>query len=276
MNHTFPHGAVFTPWPPRWIGLLRSLYTVLASGSSLPGPMDGGGVPGALFTPFCRESSTRRLPSSCPSKRCPGHRPTGPGTRPSPTTVTTSCPWTSCRSNRRRRRDAVPVPEPPSNSLSPGPRPRAQPARRRRPQPCRGAGRGGAGAQPPLPCLPCEERGADRRASARKPSSRSPEMLQVLDGRWRVLHAVPVGDRGNELDHLVVGPGRRVHHQHQAPPGCQGVGRRRHVQGQRPQPALRPHQPPGGGAGGEAVVGAGRVRRRRPGHHCRRRARPTG
>jgi Nuclease-related domain len=32
------------------------------------------------------------------------------------------------------------------------------------------------------------------------------EMLQVLDGRWRVLHAVPLGDRGNDIDHLVVGP----------------------------------------------------------------------
>lgn len=32
------------------------------------------------------------------------------------------------------------------------------------------------------------------------------EMLQVLDGRWRVLHAVPSGDRGSDIDHLVVGP----------------------------------------------------------------------
>jgi hypothetical protein len=31
-------------------------------------------------------------------------------------------------------------------------------------------------------------------------------MLQVLDGRWRVLHAVPLGDRGNDIDHVVVGP----------------------------------------------------------------------
>jgi hypothetical protein len=31
-------------------------------------------------------------------------------------------------------------------------------------------------------------------------------MLQGLDGRWRVLHAVPVGDRGSEVDYVVVGP----------------------------------------------------------------------
>jgi hypothetical protein len=27
------------------------------------------------------------------------------------------------------------------------------------------------------------------------------------DGRWRFLHAIPVGDRGSDIDHLVIGPG---------------------------------------------------------------------
>lgn len=27
------------------------------------------------------------------------------------------------------------------------------------------------------------------------------------DGRWRVLHAVPVGERGADIDHVVIGPG---------------------------------------------------------------------
>jgi hypothetical protein len=27
------------------------------------------------------------------------------------------------------------------------------------------------------------------------------------DTRWRVLHAIPVGDRGSDIDHLVIGPG---------------------------------------------------------------------
>ncbi|GAA2018521.1 nuclease-related domain-containing protein [Pseudokineococcus marinus] len=31
--------------------------------------------------------------------------------------------------------------------------------------------------------------------------------LARLGGRWRVLHAVPVGERGSDIDHVVVGPG---------------------------------------------------------------------
>ena len=27
------------------------------------------------------------------------------------------------------------------------------------------------------------------------------------DPRWRFLHAIPVGDRGSDIDHLVIGPG---------------------------------------------------------------------
>jgi hypothetical protein len=33
------------------------------------------------------------------------------------------------------------------------------------------------------------------------------ERLAGLDGRWRVLHAVPLGVRSKDLDHLVIGPG---------------------------------------------------------------------
>lgn len=32
------------------------------------------------------------------------------------------------------------------------------------------------------------------------------EKLVRKDPRWRVLHAVPVGDRGSDIDHLVIGP----------------------------------------------------------------------
>ncbi|MCY4725392.1 nuclease-related domain-containing protein [Nocardioides sp. STR2] len=32
------------------------------------------------------------------------------------------------------------------------------------------------------------------------------EKLTRKDPRWRVLHAVPVGDRGSDIDHLVIGP----------------------------------------------------------------------
>lgn len=31
--------------------------------------------------------------------------------------------------------------------------------------------------------------------------------LDRLDSRWRVLHAVPVGQRGSDIDHVVIGPG---------------------------------------------------------------------
>jgi hypothetical protein len=30
--------------------------------------------------------------------------------------------------------------------------------------------------------------------------------LEQLDPRWRVLHAIPVGERGSDIDHLVIGP----------------------------------------------------------------------
>ena len=30
--------------------------------------------------------------------------------------------------------------------------------------------------------------------------------LAKLGGHWRVLHAVPVGDRGSDIDHVVIGP----------------------------------------------------------------------
>lgn len=33
------------------------------------------------------------------------------------------------------------------------------------------------------------------------------EKLARKDPRWRFLHAIPVGDRGSDIDHLVVGPG---------------------------------------------------------------------
>jgi hypothetical protein len=31
--------------------------------------------------------------------------------------------------------------------------------------------------------------------------------LARKDGRWRTLHAIPVGNRGSDIDHLVIGPG---------------------------------------------------------------------
>lgn len=31
--------------------------------------------------------------------------------------------------------------------------------------------------------------------------------VQGKDPRWRVLHAVPVGTRGSDIDHVVIGPG---------------------------------------------------------------------
>lgn len=33
------------------------------------------------------------------------------------------------------------------------------------------------------------------------------EKLVLKDPRWRVLHAVPVGERGSDIDHVVLGPG---------------------------------------------------------------------
>jgi hypothetical protein len=33
------------------------------------------------------------------------------------------------------------------------------------------------------------------------------QRLAKKDPRWRFLHAVPVGDKGSDIDHLVVGPG---------------------------------------------------------------------
>ncbi|MDP9431276.1 MAG: NERD domain-containing protein [Actinomycetota bacterium] len=30
--------------------------------------------------------------------------------------------------------------------------------------------------------------------------------LAELGDRWRVLHAVPVGERGSDIDHVVIGP----------------------------------------------------------------------
>lgn len=33
------------------------------------------------------------------------------------------------------------------------------------------------------------------------------EPLVACEPRWRVLHAVPVGDRGSDVDHVVIGPG---------------------------------------------------------------------
>ena len=33
------------------------------------------------------------------------------------------------------------------------------------------------------------------------------ELLRRLDSRWHVLHAVPVGTKGSDIDHLVIGPG---------------------------------------------------------------------
>jgi Nuclease-related domain len=32
------------------------------------------------------------------------------------------------------------------------------------------------------------------------------ELLRALDGRWRVLHAIPVGNRGSDIDHIAIGP----------------------------------------------------------------------
>ncbi|MGC0251284.1 nuclease-related domain-containing protein [Pseudactinotalea sp. Z1748] len=32
------------------------------------------------------------------------------------------------------------------------------------------------------------------------------EQLSLLGGQWRVLHAVPVGERGSDIDHVVIGP----------------------------------------------------------------------
>jgi hypothetical protein len=33
------------------------------------------------------------------------------------------------------------------------------------------------------------------------------DLLARLDGRWRVLHAVPVGSKSSDIDHVVIGPG---------------------------------------------------------------------
>lgn len=31
--------------------------------------------------------------------------------------------------------------------------------------------------------------------------------LRKLDPRWKILHSVPVGDRGSDIDHVLIGPG---------------------------------------------------------------------
>jgi hypothetical protein len=51
------------------------------------------------------------------------------------------------------------------------------------------------------------------------------EKVIVKDPPWRILHAVRVGERGSDIDHIVIGPWRRVHDQCQAPSGRQGLGR---------------------------------------------------
>ena len=55
---------------------------------------------------------------------------------------------------------------------------------------------------------------------------------------WHVLHAVPVGDRGSDIDHVVIGPGRRVHPQHQDAPRRPRLGRAQRGPGQRARRAV--------------------------------------
>lgn len=47
-------------------------------------------------------------------------------------------------------------------------------------------------------------------ASARTGRRRSPPKLAKVakkDPRWRFLHAIPVGNRGSDIDHIIIGPG---------------------------------------------------------------------
>ncbi|HET9443787.1 MAG TPA: nuclease-related domain-containing protein [Acidimicrobiales bacterium] len=43
--------------------------------------------------------------------------------------------------------------------------------------------------------------------TARRRWPRRLAKLVKKDARWRVLHAIPVGENGSDIDHLVVGPG---------------------------------------------------------------------
>jgi hypothetical protein len=63
--------------------------------------------------------------------------------------------------------------------------------------------------------------------------------IAKLGPEWRVLHAVRVGERGSDIDHVVIGPAgvftvNAKHH----PNASVWVGRR-HVHGQRPVPYIR-------------------------------------
>jgi hypothetical protein len=51
-----------------------------------------------------------------------------------------------------------------------------------------------------------EERGWRAGAEGEELVGRELTKLARKDPRWRVLHSVPVGDRGSDIDHLVIGP----------------------------------------------------------------------
>jgi len=98
-----------------------------------------------------------------------------------------------------------------------------------------------------------EEKVADRLAK-----------LVTKDPRWRVLHAIPVGERGSDIDHLAIGPAgvftiNAKYHagakiwvggdtlRHVSPPSSgqsEDLGGRGHAPGERRARAVRPELAP--------------------------------
>ena len=63
------------------------------------------------------------------------------------------------------------------------------------------------------------------------------------DPRWRFLHAIPVGDRGSDIDHLLIGPGGVFTVNAKNHPRRKDLGRRKHLHGERTPSALCAQQP---------------------------------
>jgi hypothetical protein len=55
--------------------------------------------------------------------------------------------------------------------------------------------------------VPSDERAWRIGADGEEKVGRSLAKLTRRDGAWRVLHSIPVGDRGSDIDHVVIGPG---------------------------------------------------------------------
>jgi hypothetical protein len=58
----------------------------------------------------------------------------------------------------------------------------------------------------PSASIPTSAHGASVPPVRRRPAAQRAKLIKK-DPRWRVIHAVPVGTRGSDIDHLIMGPG---------------------------------------------------------------------